>query len=102
MGGLFSKFPARSTSGYERRDSHQHRDHVSSNDRLAGSIISGDRGYELSGCNFVHNIEREGSGGLATEDGIHVKSEILQDREAGHTLYTGHERIWAPTETDIV
>ena len=64
--------------------------------------MSDDRGYELRGCNFVHNNEREGPEGMATEDGIHVKSETLQEREAGHTIYTGHERIWAPTETDMV
>ena len=94
--------PARSSSGYERRGSHQHGDHVSPNDRLARSVLSGDRGYELHGCNFVHNNERKGPEGIATEAGIHLKSETLGEREAGHTIYTGHERTWAPTETDMV
>lgn len=61
-----------------------------------------DREYELHGCNFVYNNEHEDPGVLATEDGIHPKREVLQEREAGHTLYTGHERIWAPTEIDMV
>ena len=65
-------------------------------------MMSGDRGYELHGCNFVHNNEQEAPERIATEDGIHVKSETLQEREAGHTIYTRHERIWAPTEPDMV
>ena len=65
VGGLISKLPARSSSGYERRDSHQHGDHVSSNERLAGSIMLGDRESELHGCNFVHNNEHEDPGALA-------------------------------------
>ena len=64
--------------------------------------MSGDRGYELHGCNFVHNNGLEDPGGIATEDGIPVKSETLRQCEPGHTIYTGHERVWAPTETDMV
>ena len=48
----------------------------------------------------------EGPGRFATKDGIHLKSEILQERTVADELHRGDKRKWAPVtavrEADMV
>ena len=56
--------------------------------------------------NFFQTIVGGGSGGFVTEDGILLKSEILQERATGDEMYQEDKRKWAPNkeviETDMV
>ncbi len=101
---FLSNGSAKSSSGYERRDSNPYSgDHIFYEERLTGGNIASDTGYELHNGNFFQNFVGEGPGGFDTEHGIHLKSEILQERDE---LYRGEECIWAPTtavtEADMV
>ncbi|KAL9136955.1 MAG: hypothetical protein Q9175_001835 [Cornicularia normoerica] len=81
-------------------------DHISYKERLTGGKIASDRGYELHDGNFFQKFIGEGPRGFATEDGIHLKSEILQERAVGDELYQGDKRksasVTAATEADMV
>ena len=104
---FLSKDSAKSSSGYERRDSNPYSgDHILYEERLTGGNIASDRGYELHDRNFSENFIVEGPGGFATDNGIHLKSEVLQERAAGDELNQGEVCIWAPitavTEADMV
>ena len=75
-------------SGYRRGDPKQHcGDHISYKERLTRSRIAGDWGYELHDSNSLQAFVGEVPRGFATEDGVHVKSEILQERAAVDELY---------------
>ncbi len=104
---FLSKGSAKSSSGYERRHSNPYSgDHILYEERLTGGNIASDRGYELHNRNSFQNFVGEGPEGFAMENGIHLKSEALQERAAGSESYQGEECIWAPvtavTEVDMV
>ena len=94
---ILSKGSTKSSSGYERGDSNYSSDHISYKDRLTRGKIAGDRGCELrDGNSSFQTFVGGGSGGFAKEDGIHLKSEIIQERAAGDKLHQGGKRKWAP------
>ena len=59
--------------------------------------MAGDRGYELHDGSSLQTSVRGGPGRFAKKDGIHLKSEVLQERAAGNGLHQGEKRKWAPT-----
>ena len=87
-----------SSSGYERRDSNQgNGDYISYKEHLTGGNIAGDRGYKLHDGNTFRTSVGGGPGGFAQGDGIHLKSEILQEQAACDELHQGAKCKWAPT-----
>ena len=109
-GHFISKVSTKSSSsGYERRGSNNHQsgDHLSYKERLTGGKTAGDRGYEMHDGNAFQTFVGEGTGRFTpTKDGIHLKSEILQERTVGDGLYGGDGRKWesvmAFREADMV
>ena len=102
-----SKGSKNPSSGYQRRDSDQNSgDHISYKDRLTGGKVAGARGYELRNGSSFQTFVGGGPGGFAKEDGIHLKSEIVQERATGDDLHEGNKRKWVSTtavrEAEIV
>lgn len=73
---------------------------------MTGGTIPGDGAYQMRNRNFFQTLVKEGPEGFATEDDIHLKNEIFQERTAGDELYPGDKRKWEPntavTEADMV
>ena len=85
------------SSRYRRGEPKQHSgDHISYKERLTRSRIAGDRGYEVHDSNSLQAFVGEVLRGFATEDGVHLKSEILQERAAVDGLYWENKRKWPP------
>lgn len=104
---FIAKGSTKSSSGYERQDSNQNScDHISYKERMTGGTIPGDGAYQMRNRNFFQTLVKEGPEGFATEDDIHLKNEIFQERTAGDELYPGDKRKWEPntavTEADMV
>ena len=101
IGHFISIGLTKSSSGYGRGDPKQHSgDYISYKERLTRSSIAGDRGYELHEENFLQAFAAEGPRGFATEDGIPLKSEVLQERAASDGLYWG-EKCKSPPFTAV-
>lgn len=79
---------------YERRDSHRPYQGHPTERKVVES-----RGYELHDSTSFHTSVGGRSQGFANGDGIHLRNDILQEREAVHGSTQNDMRKWASSKT---